>query len=189
MERALCMAHWLKHCKVNEPIYILSAAIWVKWRGRCFAFLCAVALFSTEECVRSTEVRWAYFTLSLWSKTITNGPEIEAAERSCRNVSTPLPPWHLFNLICKWGNNELLSRMLVSNVTTALRQQPIVRHEKSEAWEWAIPWPLPIKKKKKKRKCQGEESHLGLRRWETWQGRSTRITRVEMLWTGGQKED
>lgn len=30
IDRALCMARWLKYCKVNEPIYILSAAIWVK---------------------------------------------------------------------------------------------------------------------------------------------------------------
>lgn len=33
IDRALCTARWLEYCKVNEPIYILSAAIWVKrWR-------------------------------------------------------------------------------------------------------------------------------------------------------------
>lgn len=28
MEQALCMAHWLKRCKVNEPIYILLPSGW-----------------------------------------------------------------------------------------------------------------------------------------------------------------
>lgn len=44
MEQALCMAHWLQHCKVNEPIYILPATVWVKWQGRR-SLLCAVALW------------------------------------------------------------------------------------------------------------------------------------------------
>ena len=144
---------------MNQFTYFLLPSGWNDEADASLSLCCCVALFNTEECVRSTEVRWAYFTLSPWSKTITNGLEIEAAERSCRNISTPLPPWHLFNFICKWVNNELLCRMLVSNVTPSLGQQPIVLHGK----KWGLRvgctlTPPNLKKKKSRMSGRGESS-------------------------------
>lgn len=75
MERALWTAHWFKHREVNEPIYILSAAICVEWRGRCL-LLCTVArCCSTQRNGSGPQ-----------SLTIINSFKITASERSCMNI-------------------------------------------------------------------------------------------------------
>lgn len=89
IECALCMAHWLKHCKVNEPIYILTAAIWVEWRGWRSALLhCAAQHGGMCKVLKG---RWAHFSLSLWSKTFRNQMKINVPEKE----NTSLECFHI----------------------------------------------------------------------------------------------
>lgn len=52
----MSMAHWLKHCKVNEPIYIFCCHLGGVKRQMLPTLYCRWELFNTEECVRSTAV-------------------------------------------------------------------------------------------------------------------------------------
>lgn len=90
MERALCMAHWLKHCKVNEPIYILSAAIWVKWRGRCSP-LCTVTLCCSTQRNVSGPQRWmSTFHIQLVIKNNDEWTEYRCLEKYSKHRSDSL---------------------------------------------------------------------------------------------------
>lgn len=163
MERALCMAHWLKHCKVNEPIYILSAAIWVKWRGRCSPLSTVTLCCSTQRNVSGPQRLMSTFHIQLVVK---NNDEWTGNRCSWKVLEKYTE--HRPDCLCRMclisfnpvANGWIMSAWWMVNVTavrfdynTASPALAIVLHKK---WRSSVAHSLtPPHLKKKKKKKEG----------------------------------
>lgn len=158
MEQALCMAHWLKHCKVNEPIYILSAAIWAKWQDRCFLH-CAVALCcSTQRNVSGPPRSLSTINIKLMvkkkrKKKIMN--EIRCGwKKPCRKHRRGCTSSMGLIWLNPLTDDCIKDPCLLMDAKCVLYQIWLPRCATSLSYcssqVWIIAWPLPIKTKKKR---------------------------------------